>query len=380
MALPRAPLPHVQNVGDVLQLIQRSKKIVVITGAGVSVSCGIPDFRSKESGLYNTLNCAEFGIPSAELLFDLDFFLIDAGPFYRFAPSLIPQDEMKPSFCHRFIRLLESKKKLLRNYTQNVDGLERKAGIKNVLECHGTMSMFYCTGVKCKKKKSLEEVAPLVEQGQVLYCDKCGEVLKPGITFFGEHVSKAFDRCIAKDVDKADMVLVLGTSLKVGGSVYDLIHHMPPEVPLILINKEQVTLPKTLSGGFDVSLLGTCDEVTSYLCERLGWGGDMNVATATPATAGENLVAHTTLATDGGGEMTTSVGNKRSRVDEAETDVKAVKTCENCEAKAAGQEEQEQEQLQQQVKRRKKGGDVIGPSTLFRCKEEGARVFSVSRG
>ena len=153
LPLPRAPLEHVQSVDDVLLLMQRSKKMVVITGAGVSVSCGIPDFRSKESGLYNTLNCADFGIPSAELLFDLDFFMIDAGPFYRFAPSLLPQEEMRPSFCHSFIGLLENKKKLLRNYSQNVDGLERKAGIKNVLECHGTMSMFYCTGAKCKKKK-----------------------------------------------------------------------------------------------------------------------------------------------------------------------------------------------------------------------------------
>ena len=127
MALPRALLPHVKCVDDVLEVIKRSKKIVVVTGAGVSVSCGIPDFRSKESGLYNTLNCAEFGIPSAELLFDLDFFQIDAEPFYRFAPTLLPQEEMMPSFCHRFISLLESKKKLLRNYTQNVDGLEKKS-------------------------------------------------------------------------------------------------------------------------------------------------------------------------------------------------------------------------------------------------------------
>ena len=248
---------------------------MVVTGAGVSVSCGIPDFRSKESGLYNTLNCAEFGIPSAELLFDLDFFQIDAEPFYRFAPTLLPQEEMMPSFCHRFISLLESKKKLLRNYTQNVDGLEKKAGIKNVLECHGTMSMFYCTGAKCKKKKRLDEVRPLVKQGQILYCDKCGEVLKPGITFFGERVPKEFDRCIGKDVYKADLIIVIGTSLKVGGSVYNLIQRMPPGVPQILINKELVTLPKTLSEGFDVSLLGTCDEVCSYLCERLGWKGEI---------------------------------------------------------------------------------------------------------
>ena len=245
-----------------------------------------------------------------------------------------------------FIGLLENKKKLLRNYSQNVDGLERKAGIKNVLECHGTMSMFYCTGAKCKKKKSLEEVTPEIKQGQVLNCDKCGEVLKPGITFFGEHVPKAFDRCIAKDVDKADLVIVIGTSLKVGGSVYNLIQHMPPGVPQILINKEQVTLPKTLSGGFDVSLLGNCDEVTSYLCERLGWSEDMQ-----------------TLAV---GEGTVSAGGKRDRPDgEAEAeDGRGGKVAKLDGGKA--------------VKKKKKVLPPIVPSTSFQCKEEAARVFTIS--
>lgn len=302
--MPRSVLQDVNTPEDVLSLLHRSKKIIVITGAGVSVSCGIPDFRSKESGLYNTLDCSTFGIPSAELLFDLEFFQIDPAPFYQFAPSLLPKREMQPSLCHRFVALLETKKKLLRNYTQNVDGLERKTGMNHVLECHGTMAYFHCTGPKCKKKRSLKEIEEDLKRGEVVYCESCDNVMKPGVTFFGETIPKAFDRCLAKDVPKVDLVVVIGTSLKVGGSVYELIRQIPDRVPQILINKEPVTLPKSMSDGFDVTLLGNCDDVVDYLSERLMWD-------IPPYVDQDAVVASTSQQSSLGSDG--DVGAKRSR-------------------------------------------------------------------
>jgi NAD+-dependent protein deacetylase sirtuin 1 len=137
--LPRIKLPTFCSVKHVIDAIKRCKKIIVITGAGISVSSGIPDFRSKDIGIYNTLDCEFYNIPSAELLFDYEFFRIDAEPFYKFAKKLLPDETVRPSPCHNFIANLESRGKLLRNYTQNVDGLERKAGISRVVECHGSM-------------------------------------------------------------------------------------------------------------------------------------------------------------------------------------------------------------------------------------------------
>jgi NAD-dependent deacetylase sirtuin 1 len=297
--MARPILSTVTSADDVVSLLNRSKKIIVITGAGVSVSCGIPDFRSKESGLYNTLDCSTFGIPSAELMFDLEFFQIDPAPFYQFAPSLLPQKEMKPSICHRFVSLLETKKKLLRNYSQNVDGLERKTGMKNVLECHGTMAFFHCTGKKCKKKQSLKELEEDIKKGQVVYCPSCSEVMKPGVTFFGETVPKVFDKCVVKDVPRADLVVVIGTSLKVGGSVYELIRQIPQHVPQILINRDPVTLPKSMSDGFDVTLLGNCDDVVSYLSDRLEW----------------TIPPYVDTDVDVDGSTTAAVGIKRERED-----------------------------------------------------------------
>jgi NAD+-dependent protein deacetylase sirtuin 1 len=268
---PRPRLSEVETLDDAIQLIERAKRIIVVTGAGISVSTGIPDFRSKE-GLYNTLDCTKYGIPSAELLFDIEFFNIDPAPFYQFASTLLPDLDVTPSVCHRFLALLQARKKLLRNYTQNVDGLERKVGLTNLVECHGTMDRFHCTGAKCTRKQMLAEVMVDVHLGNVCYC-KCGEVMKPAVTFFGEQLPKILFTTMAKDLPKCDLVLVIGTSLKVGGSVHEVLRSVDPSVPQVLINREVVTLPSSMSEGFDVSILGQCDDIARYLCARLDWEG-----------------------------------------------------------------------------------------------------------
>lgn len=140
------------------------------------MNCGIPDFRSKDSGLYNTLDCESIGIPSAELLFDYQYFAIDPEPFYRFARWLLPRDNIVPSYCHQFIATLERRKKLLRNYTQNVDGIEQKAKIsKNkIVECHGSIHTFRCMDCNNKKKLTDKVVMDSVLEGSVPYCSASG--------------------------------------------------------------------------------------------------------------------------------------------------------------------------------------------------------------
>jgi NAD-dependent deacetylase sirtuin 1 len=125
----REKLDDVNTLDDVVRLLKNANKIVVLTGAGISVSCGIPDFRS-ENGLYNRLG--EYNLPNPQCMFDKAFFKDNPKPFFHFAREIFPGPEgspYTPSMSHYFIAELEKRGKLLRNYTQNIDSLELKAGM-----------------------------------------------------------------------------------------------------------------------------------------------------------------------------------------------------------------------------------------------------------
>lgn len=192
-------------------LLRTCNKIIVLTGAGVSVSCGIPDFRSID-GIYRRLAKDFPDLPDPQAMFDIQYFSRDPRPFFKFAKEIYP-GQFKPSPCHRFIKLLEEKGKLLRNYTQNIDTLEKVAGIKNIIECHGSFSTAKCT--KCKFKVSAEDIREDIFAQKIPACPKCqpnglvlehdedGKVLyqkivqkgimKPDIVFFGEGEFSTFD-------------------------------------------------------------------------------------------------------------------------------------------------------------------------------------------
>lgn len=165
----RSQLSAFYSTQHVIDAISAANNIIVITGAGISVSCGIPDFRSRD-GIYNTLQCDQLNLPSPELLFDSEFFSIDPAPFYKFIRHAFPVDA-QPSATHRFIRLLETKNKLLRNYTQNIDGLEAVANINRVAECHGSFSSFKC--LVCRSVSDKDSCWQDVRSGLVPECPTC---------------------------------------------------------------------------------------------------------------------------------------------------------------------------------------------------------------
>ena len=143
----------VKGFAAVAELLKGRKNILVLTGAGLSVSCGIPDFRSQ-NGLYATLDPEELGLHAAEELFDNDVFAENPKPFYKFARQhFFPQDNgssesktIKPSFAHYFLAMLQQHSQLLRVYTQNIDGLEELAGgktIKAITFCFDSITFPY---------------------------------------------------------------------------------------------------------------------------------------------------------------------------------------------------------------------------------------------
>ncbi|KAI8899312.1 DHS-like NAD/FAD-binding domain-containing protein [Globomyces pollinis-pini] len=258
----RERLNH-STVQDAISLIKNAKNIVVLTGAGVSVSCGIPDFRS-ENGIYSRLQ--EFELSDPQEMFDLEYFKFRPETFYSFANEIYPSN-FKPSPSHKFIKVLEEKGKLLRNYTQNIDTLENVAGIKRVVQCHGSFATAKC--VQCKYQVPGTSIEPEIFAKKVPYCPKCPDesgVMKPDIVFFGENLPSVFHDSWAEDRKVVDLLIVMGSSLKVA-PVADVKDRIPIGVPQILINME--SLPHM--ERFDIHLLGYCDTITTHLLEELDW-------------------------------------------------------------------------------------------------------------
>uniref|UniRef100_A0A8C8R4U9 protein acetyllysine N-acetyltransferase n=1 Tax=Pelusios castaneus TaxID=367368 RepID=A0A8C8R4U9_9SAUR len=255
----------INTIEDAVKLLQECKKIIVLTGAGVSVSCGIPDFRSRD-GIYARLAVDFPDLPDPQAMFDIEYFRKDPRPFFKFAKEIYP-GQFQPSLCHKFIALMDKEGKVLRNYTQNIDTLEQVAGIQRIIQCHGSFATASC--LICKYKVDCEAVRGDIFNQVVPRCPRCPPdeplaIMKPEIVFFGENLPEQFHRAMKYDKDEVDLLIVIGSSLKVR-PVALIPSSIPHEVPQILINREP--LPHL---HFDVELLGDCDVIINELCQRLG--------------------------------------------------------------------------------------------------------------
>ncbi|KAF5246044.1 hypothetical protein FAUST_1455 [Fusarium austroamericanum] len=248
----------------------RSKNIVVLTGAGISTAAGIPDFRSPGTGLY--ANLARLNLPYAEAVFDISYFREHPEPFYVLANELYP-GKFHPTVSHAFIALLARKNLLQMLFTQNIDCLERVAGVPSdrIIEAHGSFAKQRC--IECKEEYPDDKMKEHVFGGKVPHCDKegCKGLVKPDIVFFGEPLPKAFDNNTFQ-VAMADLVLVAGTSL----SVYPFaaLPGLAQEgKPRVLFNMEQVG--QLGSRSDDVIELGDCDAGIRKFADELGWRDEL---------------------------------------------------------------------------------------------------------
>lgn len=287
----RLRLPNFSTVDTFVEGLKSAKKILVLTGAGVSTSLGIPDFRSSE-GFYSKIR--HLGLDDPQDVFNFDIFMQDPSVFYNIAHMVLPPENIY-SPLHSFIKMLQDKGKLLRIYTQNIDNLESYAGIKEekLVQCHGSFATASC--ITCHWKLPGEKIFSNIRNLELPLCPYCYQkrreffpndsssddensnghlgnsamksygVLKPDITFFGEALPSKFHKTIREDILKCDLLICIGTSLKVA-PVSEIVNMLPAHVPQVLINRDPVR-----HAEFDLNLLGFCDDVAAYVAQKCGW-------------------------------------------------------------------------------------------------------------
>ena len=193
-----------------IKAILEAKCVAAMTGAGVSTLCGIPDFRGPQ-GLYKQ--------PEAEKIFDIDWFDRDPRIYYRGCRELVyGLGNFTPGPVHRALKHLEDIGRLDGIATQNIDMLHQKAGSSRVWEVHGSPLLHHCRhcGASAKFSEICDMLRPHFNDPEtfVPHCP-CGGVYKPDITFFGESLPEEAFVKSQELAMRADVMLVLGTSLTV---------------------------------------------------------------------------------------------------------------------------------------------------------------------
>ena len=191
------------EVRKLKEWVDASDNIVFFGGAGVSTEAGIPDFRSTD-GLYSQ----QYDYPP-ETILSHSFFMEHTKEFYRFYRNKMLHPDAKPNAAHRKLAEWEAAGKLKAIVTQNVDGLHRQAGSRNVLELHGSAGRNYCQ--KCGACYGLE----VISGGEgVPRCD-CGGMIKPDVVLYEEGLDEdVLDRAVSA-IAHADVLIIGGTSLTV---------------------------------------------------------------------------------------------------------------------------------------------------------------------
>jgi NAD-dependent deacetylase len=225
------------NMTDIKQLanlIKQSRNTVFFGGAGVSTESGIPDFRS-ESGLYAAQEV--YGYSPEELL-SYSFFHSQPELLFKYYKEnlVAPKNGklVKPNASHIALAELESQGKLAAVITQNVDGLHQAAGSQTVHELHGTNHRHYC--MNCRAKYSLDYVMDSENcHGIIPVCGKCDGIVRPDIVLYEEQLNNSVITAAIKAIERAELLIVGGTSLAVYPAV-GLIDYFTGD-NLVLINK-----------------------------------------------------------------------------------------------------------------------------------------------
>lgn len=202
-------------------LLDKSKNIVFMTGAGVSTYSGIPDYRSA-GGIYTD---------NPEYMLSADCWNKEYIKFLQFINEHFNFSEYKPNEVHKWIAALE-KDKQVTVVTQNIDGLHQKSGSTNVITYHGDINDWICEG--CFSEYNFD----IIKENN--YCPKCKSKLKPNVVLYGQMIDNNKHNKAVEAITKADLIIVIGTSLTVQPFA-SLLEYSFPLIKSVLINKTETT-------------------------------------------------------------------------------------------------------------------------------------------
>lgn len=304
------------KLNEVIKFISKSKKMTVLTGAGISCNAGIPDFRSSD-GLYNMVKSKyPKSIVRGQDLFDISLFRdeISLSIFCTFMESLYKSSlNAKPTETHKFIKTLKDKNKLLRCYTQNIDCIEQRIDLNmginleefdrntrfrqvwnnlDVIQLHGNLHKLSCTNCFSQFNWN-EEFQTLLANGLNPECSNCmlkyqerlfqgkrltGQtigLLRPNIVLYGEHHPQLEILTQGLNADlrlRPDCLIIMGTSLKVAG-VKELVKNLSKIIhdkggKVIYINKTKLSA-SSWKQYIDYEILSDCDDFVRILKKEI---------------------------------------------------------------------------------------------------------------
>ncbi|WP_282805327.1 NAD-dependent protein deacylase [Lactobacillus isalae] len=202
--------------------------VTYLTGAGVSTPSHIPDYRSK-NGIYNGISENPEQILSEDTLFH------EPTKFHHFIMENMYFPKAKPNIIHEKIAASCNKNGTL--ITQNVDGLDKKAGNKHVIEFHGDLYNIFCT--KCHEQISYEEYK------KSFIHEKDNGLIRPGIVLYGEPINENVLVESVENIQNSDLVIIAGTSFVVYPFA-QLLAYRQPDAKVWIVNNTPVPAPKAV--------------------------------------------------------------------------------------------------------------------------------------
>lgn len=236
------------QIEQLQRIVDDAQRIVFFTGAGVSTDSGIPDFRSTD-GLY----AMEYDYPP-ETIISHSFFVENPKEFYRFYKNKMIFEEAKPSITHHFIAECEAKGKSIGVITQNIDGLHTLAGSKKVVELHGSILRNTC--MKCGKRYPLSSITSSLG---IPKCS-CQGIIKPDVVLYEEALSEQDLYNAISMIQRADVLIVLGTSLMVYPAA-GLIRYFKGS-HLVIINKSTTSFDQNANLCINAPLKEVLSQIT----------------------------------------------------------------------------------------------------------------------